>query len=206
MDLSQLVSLKDIVSHLGDVTVLVISLTFIGFSKRIKEWLERKTNEKFENSINKNTLIRDMLAELRALYGSGRVSLWQLHNGQYYFSGEGADKLSLTHFVLNAGVSIPEGLATKLQNVPITHWTDAFSRMAKDGYHFISSHDLLDPFLAETCTVNGSRALVMGPVKDRRGHWRGVLVISFVHDEIDLAETRTAEEYGRRLGDLLSSS
>lgn len=203
MNLPDLVSFKEILSHLGDVTILVISLLFVGFSKRIKDWLEKKTNEKFEHSINKNTLIRDMLAELRALYGSDRVALWQLHNGQYYFSGEGADKLSLTHFVLQPGVSIPEGLGTKLQNVPVTHWTDAFSRMAKEGYHFVESKDLLDPFLAQSCTINGTRALVKGPVKDRRGHWRGVLIVEFTQDA-DAADTAQAEDYGLRIGDLLS--
>lgn len=205
MDLSKLIDFKEILSNLGDVTLLVIGVLATVFSKRIKAWLEKKTNEKFEHSINKSTQVRDMLAELRALYGASRVSLWQLHNGQYYFSGEGADKLSLTHFVLGVGVAIPDGIATKLQNVPITHWVESFSRMSKEGYYYVRTEDIVDPFPAESAITNGTKSLIFGPVKDHRGHWRGILSISFAHYEDD-PNVEVAAQYGKNLGALLSQS
>ena len=203
MEISNFIDVKDVLGHATDLTLLVIGLFFAGFSKKIKEWLEKKTNDKFERSINKTSLVRDSLAELRALYQADRVLLFQLHNGQYYFSGEGADKLSLTHFVVDAGVAVPDRAGTRLQNIPVTYWPETFKIMSEKGYFSSECTDFHDPFIAQMFAVDGVTSVICGPIKDRRGFWRGVLIVSFMDSTTSAGVDLTAE-YGQKLGDLLS--
>jgi hypothetical protein len=202
--LSDLVDTKELWSNSIEIGLLIGGLVFASFSKKIKGWLEKQTNIKFERSINTLTTIRDSLAELRGFYDADRVMLYQLHNGQYYFSGEGADKLSLTHFVLKMGVAVPDRVGTKLQNIPITYWPEMFRRMTAEGYFFERWANIIDPALATQLTLSGVEAIIMGPIKDGRGYWRGVLLISFMK-EVDEKDVKLAQEYGRKLGDLLHS-
>jgi len=203
MNISNLIDTKELLSGIANLTTLVIILLFTAFSKKVKVWLEKKTNEKFENSINKSSLIRDHLAELRAMMGADRALLFQLHNGQYYFSGEGADKLSLTHFVVDAGVAIPDRAGTRLQNIPISYWPETFKIMQSRGYFLEQSEAFVDPFNAQMFSVDGVASVVCGPVKDRRGFWRGVIVVEFLNP-VAKTKVEIASEYGQKIGDLLS--
>lgn len=203
MDLKKFIDMRELLPELANVTMLVILLLFTAFNKKIRAWLEHKTNEKFENSINKSSLIRDHLAELRAILGADRVLLFQLHNGQYYFSGEGADKLSLTHFVVDAGVAVPDRAGTRLQNIPISYWPETFKIMQTRGYFLEQAVQFVDPFNAQMFSVDGVVSVLCGPVKDRRNFWRGVLVVEFL-SEVKKTSVSTASEYGQKIGDLLS--
>jgi hypothetical protein len=203
MGIDNFVDFKEVLPEISNMTMLVIMLAITTFSKKIRTWLEKKTNEKFENSINKSSLIRDHLAELRAIMGADRVLLFQLHNGQYYFSGEGADKLSLTHFVVDAGVAVPDRAGTRLQNIPISYWPETLKIMQTKGYFLEQASGFADPFNAQMFSVDGVFSVVCGPVKDRRGFWRGVIVVEYLN-EVRKAPVPIASEYGQKIGDLLS--
>jgi len=201
--IGNLIDTKDLLSHVIDIGAVVALLLFSTFSKKIKEWLESKVNAKFERSINKTSIVRDLLAELRAIYEADRVLLFQLHNGQYYFSGEGADKLSLTHFVVGAGIAIPDRSGARLQNIPTTYWPELFKTMSEEGYFSAAVAEFTDPFAAQMFSVDGVTHAICGPVKDRRGHWRGMLVVSYL-SEVTSLSTDVATEYGQKIGDFLS--
>ena len=203
MEIGNFVDFKEILPEATNVATLIVMLALAAFQKKIRTWLEHKTNQKFENSINKSSLIRDHLAELRAIMGADRVLLFQLHNGQYYFSGEGADKLSLTHFVVDAGVAIPDRAGTRLQNIPISYWPETFKIMQSEGYFLDDASDFVDPFNAQMFSVDGVVSVVCGPVKDRRNFWRGVLVVEYLN-EVKKVSVHTVAEYGQKIGDLLS--
>lgn len=203
MSLDTFFDTKELFSNIVSMTTLVIAISFTAFQKKIRAWLEKRVNDKFENSINKSSLIRDHLAELRAMLAADRALLFQLHNGQYYFSGEGADKLSLTHFVVDAGVAIPDRAGTRLQNVPISYWPETFKIMQSKGYFMEQSDAFVDPFNAQMFSVDGVSTVVCGPVKDRRGFWRGVLVVEYLEKK-NKSDVHIAAEYGQRIGDLLS--
>lgn len=203
MNIDNLIDTKELLSSVANVAVLVIVLLFTTFSKKVKSWLEKKTNEKFVKSIDKSPIVRDQLTEVRALMDADRALLFQLHNGQYYFSGEGADKLSLSHFVADAGVALPDRAGTRLQNIPISYWPETFKIMQTRGFFLEQTDGFVDPFNAQMFAVDGVESVVCGPVKDRKGHWKGVLIIEFMQKrkEVDLT---IATEYGQRIGDLLS--
>jgi len=202
VDIKSFIDKHEIISNILNLAGLGAMFLFAGFYGKIKEWLEKKTNDKFERSINKTSLIRDNLAELRAITGAARVLLFQLHNGQYYFSGEGADKMSLTHFVVDSGVAVPERAGTRLQNIPVTYWPETFRKMADNGYFGKPAEDFVDPFTAQMFSLDGVDYAVVGPVKDRRGFWRGVLVVCSMDGS--RLEHEHAAAYGQKIGDLLS--
>ena len=203
MTLPDFLDIKDIVSHAADITLVAALLLFTTSSSKIKAWLEKQTNDKFERSINKNSRIRDQLAELRVLYGAERVLLFQLHNGQYYFSGEGADKLSLTHFNVDAGIAVPENPGTRLANIPFTYLPDLFKLMTEKGMFFVKTSDMADPFAAQMLSMDGVEACVVGPIKDRRSFWRGVLLICFMSVPAT-PDISSATAHAKRIADLMT--
>lgn len=205
MQIPNFIDTKDILSHLIDIITVVALFLFTTFSAKIKAWLEKKTNEKFELSINKNSLIRDQLAELRALYGADRVLLLQLHNGQYYFSGDGADKLTLTHFTVDVGIAVPDRASARMVNIPYTYLPDLFRRMTEEGVFFVPTSEMADPYAAQMLAMDGVESSICGPIKDRKGLWRGVLFVCFMRSEEE-KELDTAETHARRIADLLSPS
>ena len=202
MDIKSFIDKHEIISNILNLAGLGAMFLFAGFYGKIKEWLEKKTNDKFERSINKTSLIRDNLAELRAITGAARVMLFQLHNGQYYFSGEGADKMSLTHFVVDSGVAVPDRAGTRLQNIPVAYWPDAFKEMTASGYFGKDASQFTDPFTAQMFSLDGVDYAVIGPVKDRRGFWRGVLIVCNMDGSKPSHEDCAI--YGQKIGDLLS--
>lgn len=203
MQISDYIDAKEILSHITDIAPVAAVFLFTSFSSSIKAWLEKKTNDKFERSINKNSTIRDVLAEVRALYDADRVLLFQLHNGQYYFSGEGADKLSLTHFTVHAGVAVPDRAGTRLQNIPVTYFPEAFKMMSEQGCFFAQATEFEDPFAAQMFSVDGVQAAICGPIRDRKKLWRGVLFVCFLNDKEEL-DLEVASTHAQRIADLLT--
>lgn len=195
--------LKDLLSSAGDLIILLVAILLTAGSRRIKAWLEKRTDLRFQNSITNSSHIRDSLTELRALYEADRVMLFQLHNGQYYFSGEGADKLTMTHFVVANGIAPPSDMP-KLQNIPITYWPDLFSAMTQKGYLALTIDEVTDPYARQVFTLDGVTSLIVGPVKDRRNYWRGVLVVVSVNDDAQRPPVDTAARYAATIADRLS--
>lgn len=191
------------VSNAADVTLIVGIALLAAFQRKIKDWLEKKTNDKFVRSINKTSIIRDMLAEVRALYGADRVLLFQLHNGQYYFSGEGADKLSLTHFVTDVGIAVPERAGTRLQNILTSYWPETLKTLAEKQCFYAASSDFTDPFMAQMLAIDGVQFVLCSAVKDRKKLWKGVLVVCFMKDN-GSDDASIMQEYATKIGDLLS--
>ena len=203
MHIPDFMDMREILSHAADIALLAALLLFTALSSKIKAWLEKQTNAKFERSINKHSRIRDQLAELRALYNADRVLLFQLHNGQYYFSGEGADKLSLTHFTVDAGIAIPDKAGTRLTNIPHTYLPELFKMMNEQDMFFIETAAMVDPFAAQMFSLDGVEASIVGPVKDRKGMWRGVMFICFMNQTVP-QDCRIAKLHSKRIADLLA--
>ena len=75
--------------------------------------------------------------------------------------------------------------------------------MQRKGYFIEQSDAFVDPFNAQMFSVDGVSTVVCGPVKDRRGFWRGVLVVEYLEKK-NKSDVHIAAEYGQRIGDLLS--
>lgn len=202
-DFSQMIDLKRFLEGMVETLVLICVLLFMAFRRRVKEWLEKKINRQFETIISKSARVRDHLIELRALYDADRVLLFRLHNGQYYFGGEGADKVSMTDFYQGPGIASPEGMTTTKQNIPVTHWSQTFKFIADDGIQLLNVDDEnVDPGLRQMMSLDGVSWMLVGAVKDRRGHWRGILFIGWF-DKPRKVETDHAEAYLTKIGDLI---
>ncbi len=199
----KIADIKSFLSNLADTLLLAAILLVGAMSKRIKAWLESKSNKKFVSSINRSSEVRDRVAELRALYDADRVMLFQLHNGQYYFGGEGAEKCSMTHFVVSRGVSIPTDSGTKYQNIPTTHLAHTLKKLNSDKPILLKTEgDISDPFLSHLLLLDGNEWIIAGPIKDRKGHWRGLAILAWLNDPGDL-DTETFVEYSKQIGDLI---
>lgn len=201
----KIADIKSFLSNLADTLLLALIILAGAMSKRIKAWLESKSNKKFVSSINRSSYVRDRVAELRALYGADRVMLFQLHNGQYYFGGEGAEKCSMTHFVVGRGVSIPTDSGTKYQNIPTTHLAHTLKLINTQVPHITKvDGGITDPFLSHLLLLDANEWIVIGPVKDRRGNWRGLVIMAWMDGPGDL-DLRTFTDYSKQIGDLIGA-
>lgn len=201
---TELLDLPHILTNTMSILFIVGCFFVAMATDKVKAWLEKTTNKKFNRSVNKNAQVNNDLAGLRALYDADRVLLYQIHNGQYYFSGEGADKLSLTNFVLNAGIAVPSDLSSKHANILTSHWPDTFMHMEKEGCFHTSVEDAKDKVFAQTMALDGTKDVILAPVKDSRGMWRGVLVLCYL-SPCENVEYGDLKKYSVSIGDLLGS-
>lgn len=201
-----LAALKDTFSNLGEIAVLVLAGIAAAFTKKIKEFLKSKSAKRLENSIQHNTLIREMLSELRALYDCDRVKLFQFHNGDYFLSGESSMKATMTHYVLNIGVDVPNKVTSSHQNIPTSHLLYTLRAM-KDGPFYLSVADEhIDPILEYFFGLSGTKTALFCPIRDVRGNWLGFIACTWL-DFMAKDESNTPEvitEYAEKIGVMMS--
>lgn len=202
--LTELLDLPRLFSNTLNIALLVIVFLVTLGSDKLKAWLEKNTNRKLVRSVDKNSRVNSLLSEVRVLYDADRVLLYQLHNGQYYFSGEGADKLSLTNFVLKTGVAVPTEIPSRHTNILISHWANTFSKMGELGTSHMTIDELKDPSYQQIMSVDGVISVVTSPVKDRQGMWKGIIILCYM-DECTDVRLEEIKKYSIMIGDLLKA-
>lgn len=201
----KIADIKSFISNLADILLIIGVILVTALSKRLKVYFEDISNRKFVNSINKSSHVRDLLTEVRVLYAADRVMLFQLHNGQYYFGGEGAEKCSMTHFVVSRGVAIPSDSGTKYQNIPTTHLAHTLKNIDEAIPQLVKVETgVEDPFLSHLLLLDGNEYIVMAPVKDRRGHWRGLIILSWMGNP-EILDLEVFQKYSSKIGDLIGA-
>lgn len=185
----------------------VALLAAVSFSlKRWKDtWTERKAR-KFDLSINRNAKVQALLSELRPVMDADRVELFQLHNGEYFLSGESQLKTSLTHFYVRTGIAMP--LFEQNQNVPTSHFSNLFKCMRDHGACHVphQTHEEMDAAFRRMLNIAGARMAFIVPVMKKKDVWIGFLVISRLTDDETLQDHQKAQaiDYAQQIADQLS--
>jgi hypothetical protein len=189
--------LKGIVDILG--LVLLASTTL--FFNKIKKYLQDRQARMFDLTINKSAKVQGLLTELRAIVDSDRVKLFQLHNGEYFMSGESSMKLSLTHFYVRIGVAIP-ALSTH-QNIPTTHFSNLFKSVRDHGFCIYPDPAADDPAFRRMMNGSGTHKALVLPVKRGGGQiWTGLLILSWLNPDVQI--TSVQREDAARYADMIS--
>jgi hypothetical protein len=191
------------ISVVADILVLMLVAFFVAGFKTIKEWLILKKSKNFDSTINHNAKINNLLSEVRVLYAADRVMLFQLHNGEYFLSGESNMKASMTHFVVKTGASCPIG--NIYQNVPTTHLVHTFHTLKAEGSSFysITSEDSdCDPTLRHLLALIGTRWAQIVPVRKSHDAWMGFIALSWMED-IEKPALPLLNSYAQQISDIL---
>lgn len=192
--------LKSIVDILG--LVLLASGTL--FFNRIKTYLQDRQARRFDLTINKSAKIQALLSELRAVIDSDRVTLFQLHNGEYFLSGESSMKLSMTHVYVRTGIAIPP--VVQNQNIPTTHFSNLF-KCVRDHGHCIYPDSLQedDPEFRRLMNGGGAHKALVLPVMRKKDIWTGLLILSWLPGDIEITEQMrlASASYAEQISDNL---
>lgn len=119
-DLRSIVMTDDLLHYLGSLIAGVL-IGVLGFIAAKTKMAVKHMNIMSHKALNRNLRIVSTMQEMRGLIDADRVMLYQFHNGDYYASGESAQKISMTHYVLNRGVEMPTGIGEYHQNVPASY-------------------------------------------------------------------------------------
>lgn len=192
--------LKAVVDILG--LVLLASATL--FFNRIKKYLQDRQARQFDLTINKSAMVQGLLSELRAVVDSDRVRLFQLHNGEYFLSGESSMKISMTHVYVKTGIAIPT--VSQNQNIPTTHFSNLF-KCVRDNGHCIYP-DLFqedDPEFRRMMNAGGTHKALILPVMRNKGIWTGIMVIDWMEKEVDITDQMrlASVSYAEQISDQL---
>jgi hypothetical protein len=196
-----IMDLAHLFNNVTNIAFLVVVFFLTIGSERVKTWLEKNTDNRFKRSVDKNGRVNVLLNEVRGIYDADRVLLYQLHNGQYYFGGDGAEKLSLTNYVLAPGIAMPSD--SKISHLT-SHLPHLLSTMSDKGYVHLTLDQITDPAYQQVLAADGVCDVIMGPIKDRQGLWKGVLVLCYRSPCVEI-DFKVVGEYSLKLGDLLKA-
>lgn len=196
--------LGQFLKSIADILGLVLLASTTLFFNRIKKYLQDRQARKFDLSINKSAKIQALLSEVRAVVDSDSVKLFQLHNGEYFLSGESSMKLSMTHFYVRTGIAIPD--IQQHQNIPTTHFSNLF-KCVRDNGHCIYP-DLLqedDPALRRMMSSGGIHKALVLPVMRQKDIWTGLLVVSWMDGEVQITDQikLATKSYAEQISDHL---
>ena len=111
-----------------------------------------------------------------------RVYLFQIHNGDYYLSGDSMRKMSLSHFDIRAEVSALLHTENYYHNIPIGYCADTFSIIADKGFIFLQKiDDLKEYYLKALLRMSGNQSALICQVLGPKG-LVGVLIVTWIDD------------------------
>lgn len=197
-----LLQYKELITTFSDIIVLILVALFITFFRTIKEWLILRKSKTFDSTINKNAKINSLLSELRVIYHADRAMLFQLHNGEYFLSGESNMKSSMTHFVVRTGVACPIG--NLYQNVPTTHLVGTFHDLKEIGSSWYEiGHSECDPTLRHLLALVGTKWAMIVPVRKSSDAWMGFIALSWM-EEVKKPSLDELQSYAQQIADILN--
>lgn len=152
-----------IVQNIGlIITYVGVGLTAVGVTKA-KDWFDaRRARRGTRRAVKNSVVLNAFLGEVRALTGVDRVTVLQFHNGEHFASGASVQKVSMTHCIVDAGVSMPVGVGgnENLQSIPSTFMTALLNSVFNKGY-VVYNDNAPDTWVQRVQTANGAETSVI---------------------------------------------
>lgn len=157
---------------------LALGMRRVGYFIRKKEKQLAGVND----HIKETGRLRQQLYEIRTYYDADRVELYQFHNGDHYVSGASIQKVSMTHFVMAKGISVP--VEARSQNVPLGYVSSVAESLLKKEPVFFSYATLLagDSYFKSILRYGGARSALVHGVFDPLHNMIGFLVVMWLED------------------------
>jgi hypothetical protein len=156
---------------------MLLGLGLFAWQKFI-DWKKSRTS--LAGSVARDRRINDTLIEIRTFYDADRVKLFQFHNGDHYVSGVSIMKLSLTHYALGRGVSVPYGAENDLLDIPLSHIDKIIEQITEKPFLYAEVKDLPDCYLTSLWRKGGTGQVLCRVVHNRRQEIIGFLVVSWL--------------------------
>lgn len=165
--------------EIGQVVAgLLIGLIAYLFSKLKKAVKSQTLFNKPE--INYNLRVVDILREIRMSLNGDRVYLFQIHNGDYYLSGDSMRKMSLSHFDTRSEISAPLHTENYYHNIPIGYLADTFHALAEKNFIFLDKIDSLkEYYLKALLRMAGNQSALVCQITGPKG-LIGILIVAWI--------------------------
>lgn len=152
----------------------------------VKEWYKKRRTAVCLNSINQSVRIREILSEVMTYFEADRAKFFQFHNGEYFVSGESIMKLSMTHVTMKAGVGYPTGMQTEYQGILTGYLANTLQKVIDHPCLFKTNDTSGDSYLKHLFIINGVKQIYMVPVKNLKGNWLGIIVLTWLNDDFEV--------------------
>lgn len=134
--------------------------------------------ETVEDHIVKNEIIQERLNNLLHFIGCDRISIWQYHNGGYYYTGLPMQKFSCTYETVSNGISVQ---LSSLQNKLVSESPSLHSTVIKEGEYFIADVNLIDEEgLKQALLRRGVKSMYVVGIWDIKNNLVGLIGINYV--------------------------
>jgi len=170
-----------------EITVALISAASTIGAILLTNYFKVKKNHDKEKDIasrvRRDTVIYEILIDIRKKFNFGRVSISQFHNGTKYYTGESIQKASVSFETVAPGIST---MSSSMQNVPLGTMTYSLSRLSKEGKFCVEDVDKCgDNHYANLMRAYDEKAHYAFKIEDPNG-WVGVLVADFCTSQTDV--------------------
>lgn len=193
--------LQALIDHLGESAAVFVLAIFGMFYRRILNWHRDRSLKRFERGINQNVRLRELLAELRILYGADRTCIYQIHNGEYYHSGNSIMKCSLTHYTTKNAIAAP----ALTSNIPTTQMAATLKCLQDCDACILNHTSFTDDLMIDALFINtGIETVIATPIRDARRNWIGILCVAWI-DTPPKIENEEIIKYSRSIGEFLTA-
>jgi hypothetical protein len=156
-----------------------IVLIAIFIKKKVASILARTL---LKRSIEADHRITEIIAEIRVLTSSDRVSIYMFHNGDHYVNGNSILRISCAYETIGAGV---QGVMTTSQNIlcsTVPEALDFILTCKGDEVYHAETTDLPFCFYRSVLEANGVIGVAKYPLK-YQGEVIGFVCLDFVKDQ-----------------------
>jgi len=112
-------------------TIMVLLGFLFKYIKGKFEAYKYKKESSVEHQAQQNINILKKLIELRTMFDSMGVSIWQFHNGDFYLNNRSLMKMSMTHEDSDSQFKSFKELS---QNWPISHYPELISKLLQNDF------------------------------------------------------------------------
>lgn len=174
---------------------------FVALKDIFMWWKNKKKTlaEDLETSEKVNLILSNMLEEFQA----DRATVFQFHNGEYFYTGHSIDKMSNTHEVVTKGISKEQLFSSNIYTSP---FRNLMRDLLSSPVVVYSDSENIDCFNTKTFFMErGARSVVMSLLRDGSDRPVGFIGFEYVkgYEPGITRENKSIVQAARSVYDLL---
>ena len=189
------------------LVALITSLTTLG-AVWLAYYLKNRNHVTIEQCVRRDTVIYQILSDIRRKFNFGRVGIMLFHNGSNYYTGEPMQKATATFETVSPGI---DPIGPTMRDVPLSTMSYSLSKIMDEGALCIADVDQCDnDHYADLMRAYDEKSHYAFKISNNND-WVGVLIADHCTSQGEVLPLTTAHcEYmsvqAARLSTLLSLS
>ena len=189
------------------IVALITSLTTLG-AVWLAYYLKNRKHVSVEDTVRRDTVIYQILSDIRRRFNFGRVGISLFHNGSNYYTGAPMQKASISFETLAPGIT---PIGPSMKDIPIGNMSFSMSQIADNGSFCVDNiEECEDEHYRNLMAAYDEVSHYAFKISDN-GNWVGVLIADYCESQegtepISAASCEYLSVQASRLATLLSLS